>query len=40
MNKIALFVGAAIMIAMGFIGKQESFIAVGLGLMWMGIASV
>lgn len=45
MNKITLFVGAATMVVMGIgfavVGNNGGFmawIAVGLGLMWMGLA--
>lgn len=39
MNKYILFYGAAVMVAMGFIGDaMPTQTLIGLGLMWMGAA--
>ena len=38
MNKYMLWCGAFVMIAVGSIVKEASFIAVGLGLLWVGNA--
>jgi hypothetical protein len=39
MKKSVLFVGAITMILVGIIFNHTSYVAVGLGLMWMAIAS-
>ena len=39
MNKMTLYIGAGLMILMGYIGKNESYIAVGVGLGWIGVSS-
>jgi hypothetical protein len=39
MNKTTLFVGAAVMVICGSIFQLESFVGMGTGLMWMGIAN-
>ena len=38
MNKVILFVGAAAMILIGTTLDLQSFAAVGLGLVWIGVA--
>jgi len=38
MNFKVLFIGAFFMVAMGLMAHFISFIAVGLGLMWIGYA--
>jgi len=40
MNVIFLFLGAVTLVSLGLFHRDKALTAVGLGLMWLGIASL